>query len=356
MAHKIDNSKGFDSFIAANGAPAWHGLGTIKPGIITAEEALNEGGLNFIVLKMPNIHYWTPKGQAEPITIVSDSSFFTFRTDVNKVLGSKLGADYTVLQNIEALNVADEILQKGAGTIETAGAIDEGKKIFICIKLNSAIKINNTDEVKQYLLLTTSHDGSLSITALLTNIRVVCNNTLSAALKDATGAIKIRHTANAAQRMAQAVKILNVINDNTSINSDNYSKMAEKVISRSELMNYLGNVFMTEEEIKSMQEGKKFEDLNTRKQNIITEVLTFADNGRGQSQAMKGSNHTMWSAYNAVTGYATRNGYKSASARANSMLFGSTATMIKDAGNLALAPEKIKPLTKNNFLSGINFN
>ena len=350
MAHLIDNSKGFNAFVSF-AAPAWHGLGTVLNNPLSTADALNQGGLNYDVLKLPNIHY-LPNGEE----IISEDSFFTVRTDVNKVLGSRLGKDYEVMQNIEALNVVDEILQAGTATIETAGAIDEGRKVFICLKVAKDIIVGSNDSVKQFVLIATSHYGSLSITAMPTNVRVVCNNTLTAALRGSQDKIKIRHTINAANRLQEAARILKLMSNNTAVNTDNYNEMAAYVISKEQMFNYFGNVFCTHSEIKDLQLGKKPKEvLSTRKQNILSDVLNFANNGQGQSCAMKGNDHTMWSAYNAVTGYITRKKYSSASDRANSLLFGTAADTIENAGVLALNPSKIQPLHRVNF-DGLNLN
>lgn len=351
MAHLIDNSKGFNAFISF-AAPAWHGLGTVLNNPISTADALRQGGLDYNVLKLPNIHF-LPNGEE----LISPDSFFTVRTDVNKVLGSRLGKDYTVLQNVAALDIVDEILQKGTAAIETAGAIDEGRKVFICLKINTDITVGSQDIVNQYVLIATSHDGSMSITAMPTNIRVVCNNTLSAALgQKSKDKIKIRHTTNASSRLSEAMKILNLMSNNTASNEDNYNIMAENVISKEQMFNYFGNVFCTTDEIKELQTGQRAKEvLSTRKQNILSEVLNFATNGIGQKLAMKGNDQTLWSAYGAVTGFLTRKKYSSVDDRANSMLFGTVADTIEQAGVLALNPAKIQPLSKINF-SNINFN
>jgi len=351
MAHKLDNSKGFNAFVAYQ-QPAWHGLGEIFTEPLTTIQALEKGGLNYDVLKLPNVHI-LPNGDE----LISEDSFFTVRTDVNKVLGSRLGKDYEVLQNVEALNVVDEILQSGRASIETAGAISEGRKAFICLKVDKDIIVGSDDAVKQYVLIATSHDGSMAITATPTNIRVVCNNTLSAALRGAKGAIKIRHTSNAATRLHEAAKVLNLISLNTEINTENYNRMKSIEISKADLMNYFGNIFCTPSEISDLQSGKKAgEVISTRKQNILTDVLNFSNRGIGQAAALNGKDGlNMWFAYNAVTGYVTGKKYSSKDDRANSMLFGSSASVIQDAGVLALAPEKIQPLHKMN-LNGLNLN
>jgi phage/plasmid-like protein (TIGR03299 family) len=350
MAHLIDNSKGYNAFVSF-AAPAWHGLGTVLNNALTTKEALNQGGLDYDVLKLPNIHC-LPNGSE----LISEDSFFTVRTDVNKVLGSRLGRDYEVMQNVEALNVVDEILQAGTATIETAGAIDEGRKVFICLKVAKDIIVGSNDTVKQYVLIANSHDGSLSITAMPTNVRVVCNNTLTAALRNSQDKIKIRHTANAQYRLNEAAKVLKLIANNTAANEDNYNTMMQTVISKEDMFNYFGNVFCTPAEIKDLQSGKRIKEvISSRKQNILTDVLSFANNGQGQHLAMKGNDFTLWCAYNAVTGYVTRKKYSSPSDRANSMLFGSAAETIEAAGVLALSPAKIQPLHKTNF-NNLNLN
>ncbi len=343
MAHLIDDSKGFNAYVGAQ--PAWHGLGQVLVNPISAIDALQQGGLDYEVLKLPNIHSIPHEfDNSQDIFIVSDDSFFTFRTDVRKVLGTRLGRDYEVMQNIEALNIVDEILGTGAATIETAGAIDGGKKVFICLKVNKDIIVGGNDTIKQYVLLCNSHDGSLSITAMPTNVRVVCNNTLGAALRAGRKErIKIRHTANANERLREASKVLHLISENTEVNTENYEKMRATMISREEMWNYFGNLFLSEKEIKEIGEKKrKPEDiLGTKKKNIIEGVQKYAADGAGQTLAMRGGNYTMWSAYNAVTGYVSRKKFDTDDARANNMLFGSGAEVIEQAGVLALNKSKI---------------
>ena len=349
MAHMIDNSKGFNAFVAY-GTPGWHGLGKVFQTELTAQQALIESGNDFTVLKMPNTHHiLTVEGQE--IETVSDSSFFTYRTDTNAILGDKLGKVYEVLQNSEAFAIVDEILQKGRARIETAGALDGGKKVFVCLKIDKSLTVKNDDTINQYLLIVSSHDGSMSITATETPVRVVCNNTLTAALRGAKGAIKIRHTPTASDRLKEAMKVLNMLDDNADILTEQFNKMAETVISGPQMFDYFGSVFCTPEEIKEFQQGKRAQQvLSTQKQNILRDVDRFALTGVGQKETLLNGNPTLWTAYNAVTGYvAHKRKFTSANDRANSMLFGSSADLIKDAGILAAEPAKIQKLTKISF-------
>lgn len=347
MAHKIDQSKGQAAFISYQ-APAWHGLGKVFNQEITIEQALKESGLDFHVDKLPNIHR-LGTGQE----IISDSSFFTVRTDVQKVLGTRLGPDYTVYQNTEALDIVDELLKTKKITIETVGAIDEGRKVFTCLKLNNSIVVDGSDEIFQYVLLANSHDGSLAITAMPTNVRVVCNNTLSAALAGAKSAHKIRHTRNAADRVKEAFTIMGLLEENSKANAAAYNAMKHNRLTKEEFMDYIGNIFITPEEIGKLQQGNK-EALSTRKINTISNVMEFANTGIGQREAL-GNGLNMWYAYNAVTGFLTSDKYKSADDRFNSLMLGDGAKKIFNAGELALKPQNIRPL-RASASAGLNFN
>src|SRR5678815_4941219 len=64
----------------------------------------------------------------------------------------------------------------------------------------------------RYLFLTTSHDGTESITIAFTPVRIVCNNTLNAALANCSNVLKIRHTSNAEQQLKEAHKIMGMVN------------------------------------------------------------------------------------------------------------------------------------------------
>jgi phage/plasmid-like protein (TIGR03299 family) len=349
MSHKLDFSQGKAGFISYN-QPAWHGLGLVFNRPLTIEDALNDAGLNFDVTKHPNVHR-LPDGSE----IVSNDSFFTLRNDVNKVLGTRLGKDYTVYQNNDALAIVDELLGTGKCSIETAGSLDEGRRVFTCLKLNQPLVIGANDEIKQYILLANSHDGSLSITAMATNVRVVCNNTLSAALSRSKGAAshKIRHTANAQDRVKEAFQIMGLIEQASKTNEAAYNAMKCNKISKEEFFNYIGNIFMTDEEINGLQKGKT-DVLSTRKKNILEGVLNYAEVGIGQREALDKGNLNMWYAYNSVTGYLTSKKYSSKDDRFNSLLLGDGATKIKDAGLLALQPDKIRPIKQQKPAFNLN--
>lgn len=260
------------------------------------------------------------------------------------MLGTKLGSVYTVYQNTEALIVVDEMLKTGKVKIETAGSLDGGRRVFVLLKLDTPILVGPKDAIMQYVLLANGHDGTLSIVAMPTNVRVVCDNTLSAALQGSKPEHKIRHTTNAKDRVKEAFEIMGLLEKTSKHNSAAYNAMKHNTITKQEFFDYIGNIFIGAEDIAKLQAGDK-EALSTRTKNVISEVLEYSETGPGQSLAL-GNDLNMWYSYNAVTGYLTSKEYKNKDDRFDSLIFGDSAKKIKAAGDLALQPHNIKPLKK----------
>ncbi|MEP7319015.1 MAG: DUF932 domain-containing protein, partial [Panacibacter sp.] len=218
MAHNLNFNEqtGKHSFFSVK-EKAWHGLGQIVEQYPTSAEALKFAGLDYTVEKRKLFTYDNENNIANgdieiKIPEVEVPDFYaTLRTDTEQVLGV-VGKDYEVLQNTDAFSFFDAIVGGDGIQYETAGALGKGERIFITAKLPSYIKVGNDDLIEQYLFLTTSHDGG-SITAAFTPVRIVCNNTLNAALRNHSNAFKIRHTANAKERLEEAHKLTGITNN-----------------------------------------------------------------------------------------------------------------------------------------------
>lgn len=297
MAHNINQNSqtGKHSFFSVK-EKAWHNLGQIVQDYPTSAEALKFAGLDFTVEKAPNIHR-LPEGNE----IVSENSFFTYRTDNNAVLGDKLGADYKVVQNVDAFNFFDEIVGGDGILYETAGALGSGERIFITAKLPDYIRVGKDDLIEQYLFLTTSHDGFGSITAAFTPIRIVCNNTLNAALKSCSNSVKIRHTANAQDRLKQAHKVLGLSNKLSQQMEDIFNRWAKVRISDEDVKKLIQIAMAPNKEtLLNLQKGlqDEFSTYFTNMCDAITEYTCI-----NQSQQLLTTKGTLFGAYNAVTGY-----------------------------------------------------
>ena len=101
MAHNLSFEKNINGDFVSKYLKPWHGFGTIMQENVSFQDALTYGGLDYTVEKSPNIH------RMNDLEIVSESSFFTWRTDTKKVLGV-VGDRYTPVQNTDALSIVEQ--------------------------------------------------------------------------------------------------------------------------------------------------------------------------------------------------------------------------------------------------------
>lgn len=326
MAHQLNfNDKtGQHSFFSVK-EKAWHGLGKILEDYPTSDEALKFAGLDFNVIKLPNVHRLESGKE-----VVSKTSFFTTRTDNDAILGDRLGADYEVVQNMDAFSFFDAIVGGDGIQYETAGALGKGEKIFITAKLPGYIKVGSDDMIEKYLFLSTSHDGYGSITAAFTPVRIVCANTLNAAMRNHTNAIKIRHTANAKERLEEAHKVMGISN-NLSIQMEEIFNNWSKVrITDTEVKKLIQLAMVPNKEVlRNLQNGEQ-DELSTVFKNMVDSVYEYGMSS--PTQQVETTRGTVFGAYNAITGYFQNvRSYKNNEAKLKSILYGGTAQLRSQA-------------------------
>lgn len=321
MAHNIYYNEQSEkhSFFSVK-EKAWHNLGQIVQDYPTSAEAIRHAGLDYEVEKRK---LFTPA--FEDTNIEVPNYFSTIRTDNNTVLGV-VGKDYQIVQNRDAFSFFDSIVGGDGILYETAGALGKGERIFITAKLPNYIRVGNDDLIEKYLFLTTSHDGSGSITAAFTPIRIVCANTLNAALRTQTNTVRIRHTSNAKQRLEQAHKVMG-ISDNLSMQLESiFNNWAKVRITDSELKKLIQSALVPNKEVlKTIQNGKE-EELSTCFTNMVENAFEYAMTN--PTQLMETTKGTVFGAYNAVTGYFQNvRSYKDDEAKLSSLLMGGTGQL-----------------------------
>lgn len=184
--------------------PAWHNLGTVFDGELTTAEMLDLSYLSGWNVRLEEL---TRKGRTSKtkFEVLRDNPF-DGEVDSLGIVAER----YKVVQNEELFAFGDSILA-GGGTWETAGSIKDGTQVFGSLSIGEDIIIGDEDVTKLYLLVNTSHDGSLAVMASATPTRVVCQNTLNFALRhDVKQQFKMRHTQTIEGRMAAAREALNL--------------------------------------------------------------------------------------------------------------------------------------------------
>jgi phage/plasmid-like protein (TIGR03299 family) len=335
MAHNLNFNEqtGQHSFFSVK-EKAWHGLGKIIQDYPTSAEAIQHAGLDYTVEKRPLFTYDTenrenslliqptPRVDAE---VEVPNYFAIIRTDSDIVLGV-VGKDYQIVQNRDAFSFFDSIVGGDGIQYETAGALGNGERIFITAKLPDYIKVGREDLIEQYLFLTTSHDGFGSITAAFTPVRIVCNNTLNAAVHSKNNAIKVRHTANAKERLEQAHRVMGISNRLSVELESIFNRWATVRITDPEVRKLIQLAMVPNKEVLQNLNAGKDDDLSTCFKNMADSVYQYAMNDPTQLQET--TQGTVFGAYNAVTGYFQNvRGYKDQEAKVKSLFFGGTAQL-----------------------------
>jgi len=198
MSHELTSS---DTMFSVRQRP-WHGLGTIldRPPV-DVRDALLKAGLDWRVAQEP-VHL--PDGCEIP------GFRANLRSDTGDVLGIVTDA-YKVVQNHEALGFLAGLIGSEV-SFETAGSVRGGRQVWALCALPDHLEIGG-DAVAQYLFAHTAHDGSAAVSVKPTDIRVVCQNTIRAALHNGRTAYRFRHTANASVQLHEARQALQLAVD-----------------------------------------------------------------------------------------------------------------------------------------------
>ena len=209
MAHAIETHNGV-SFAAFRSEPAWHGLGTVFADHLTTSEMLDTSHLSGWNVRLEDIEIPAEYRAVSTNFRVVRTNPVTAQNEILAYVGDK----YRTYQNEDLFSFGDNLLDGGAEW-ESAGSLKDGRVVFGSLKINRELVLDPkgaNDVTESYILVTSSHDGSGSITALVTPVRVVCQNTLGIALRGAKQKFSARHTLTASTRVEDARNVLGLAN------------------------------------------------------------------------------------------------------------------------------------------------
>ena len=226
MSHLLEQYGDMASFASLR-QPAWHGLGTVIDNEVSTSEMLELAHLAGWNVRLEDV-VLPGRSHREYFATVRTNPF-DGGTDVLGVVGER----YKVLQNEELFTFGDALLD--GGRWETAGSIKNGTVVFGSLALDRETVLDPngaTDKVNNYLLVHTSHDGSLAIQASVTPVRVVCQNTLNMAIgykgKGVKQSFRIRHTQTLQGKVQAAREALGLANKYL----DEFDKIAAEMIAK----------------------------------------------------------------------------------------------------------------------------
>jgi len=288
MGHRLHFEDGKASMMYVGQEP-WHGLGTKLEKPATAAEAMRAANLDWTVKKVP-VCAW-----GEGIVYPIDDTF----TVVPEHLWGKekcptwgmVKRDYTPLQNREAFSFFDDIVGKGAAIYHTAGALDDGRRVWILAKLPDDIVVAGKDITNKFLLLSNSHDGSGSVQIKFSPIRVVCHNTLTQALNEGEASIRVPHTRDIDERLTSARKSLQLIKVTYERIEKDFVGLATVQMTDTTLTAYLKLVFPDPSNAKDLRAVERVERNRPTARRLFT---------KGKGNDAPGVTGTLWAAYNGI--------------------------------------------------------
>lgn len=187
MAHLLEINKRGQYDIAYQGSKPWHGLGQKLDPTATVDQWRTAAGLDWEALTAP-VQFPTSKGLES-----FGGRTVIYRSDDHRPLGV-VSDKYKLVQPAQVMDFFRDLVETQEGwTLETAGCIQGGKKIWALANMGLDFEAVPNDPVKGYALISTATDGTLATAVRFTSIRVVCNNTMTAALSYTKNKVSVRH-------------------------------------------------------------------------------------------------------------------------------------------------------------------
>lgn len=309
MSHDIDRSTGLPAMAYVGDAP-WHRLGhKLLPGR-PIDEWVQSARLDWKLERLPVQYLW------DGALRTMDDRFVLARTDTGEAL-SVVSEDYRVVQPREVLEFYRDLVEDQGCTLETAGALNGGRKIWALARTRSAaaLESDRSDHLAAYILLATSCDKTLATTAAFTSVRVVCQNTLSFAMSDVAEhkrpKVKVTHS-NFFD--PTAVKKQLGLDEAWKVFIRKVNAMSKRRLGAGEAAAFFDALFRQ----------KHDKPLSPRAQRESATVGALFSSAPGQNVAS--AKGTLWGAVNAVSYYADHV-RASSSERLDSAWFGAGATL-----------------------------
>jgi phage/plasmid-like protein (TIGR03299 family) len=202
-----------------------------------------------------------------------------------------VGERYVPIQNAEAFAFFDKLIGEGQAVYETAGSLGGGRRIWLLARLPGDVWVTRQDNVGKYLLLTNSHDGRSPLRALFTPIRVVCENTLRAALEGGqSDGIWVRHVGDILGKAKEAERLLGISVKYYDAFADQAQAFAKRALTQEALARYF----------ETLAPDPKDADPARRVATRETWTRLFEAGKGNDLSSVRG---TLWAAVNAVCEY-----------------------------------------------------
>jgi phage/plasmid-like protein (TIGR03299 family) len=329
MSHAIDETNG-NAAMAYVGEKPWHGLGQeVKKGA-TIEEIEKAAHLDWQVNLVPACYRVPTKddGALNGGMLVESRHRFLLRGDTNKPL-TLVGPDYVPFQNRQILDFFRKYVEAGDMHIETAGSLNGGQNIWALAKLGVGFDVGTAaqpDKSDGYVLLMNPHQYGKGMIAKLTEIRVVCQNTMTMALGGRGSSVQLWHTAELSEgRMEEIRERLNLSKEKLVRSAEEAKKLSAAQIDYLTAVDFSYNLFAPTADREKIEDAPK----------PVDRVLKLFG-GEAKGADLPSAKGTAWGLLNAVTEYFDHERGRSANSRLNYAWLGGGQSLKLTAKNRLL--------------------
>ena len=242
MSHEVENMMYVSNEANGRFVP-WHGLGVAVEECPTSADAIKLAGLDWRVDPQP-IFTDVAGGKIE---------IPNYKANVRDIDGKVLGIvtdRYQIVQNSDAFDFTDSLIGEGC-VYETAGSLCGGKRVFLLAKMPEKRVLG--EKFDPYICFTNTHDGSGAIKAIMTPVRVVCQNTLSLALQGATRTWSTHHLGDLGSKLAEAKYTLRMANDYMDRFEEVADQLANTAVSEDQAYHIVDELFPIATEMSDRQ-------------------------------------------------------------------------------------------------------
>jgi|2_EtaG_2_1085320.scaffolds.fasta_scaffold17680_3 phage/plasmid-like protein (TIGR03299 family) len=307
MSHELEiNQAGEANMVWTDKVP-WHGLGTEMDPEAGAIAWMKAANLDWTIHKQPMLTE-LPNGTKVVVegkrgdelgVLVRDYGTGEFNTEAD-VFGP-VGPDWVPVQNEEVFSFMEKFCKAGRMKMHTCGALKGGTEIWALCKYREDFEIIPGEEMKGYLLFHSPHVWGKSSSIRNTLTRVVCNNTLTAAMRQHGGMFRMPHVqAFDIEVQEAAEEAVGLANAQTEDFAQIIQLLANKPAADEMVQEYLTKVYQSKLLDQRELENDKtplVDDFNPSTE-AAYDAIKFAP-----GHALKTTKGTWWGAFNGVTYY-----------------------------------------------------
>ena len=188
-----------ETMMSNSGVTPWHGLGVVIDEFVDGRRALQLGGIDWTVSKVPLYTAKDPFAPRLQDALQMMDGYVALQDSNGRDL-SVVSPKYEILQNDELADIADTL----GLNVQTCGQMWDGKFVWMLVDLGESPRFDGTDEAMHRWLLISTWHGSGSFRIEGVNIRVVCENTLRIAQSGGELFHSIQHRSGAHDRLEEA--------------------------------------------------------------------------------------------------------------------------------------------------------